>query len=137
MSVAKLRELKRLFQIIKTPSVIFLRKNDSPLKDGAEVQIEFDIACGQGRALSLRYNIKFNFIITVSRYIYVNFHGRSKPLPYMWDIIFYSVQAPTSFRYSLLSFLCRKARHRSTAADYKIGKSTEKRPLCFLFSLRK
>ena len=73
MSVAKLRELKRLFQIIKTPSVIFLRKNDSPLKDGAEVQIEFDIVCGQGQALSLRYNIKFNFIITVSRYISANF----------------------------------------------------------------
>ena len=32
-----------LFQIIKTPSVIFLRKNDSPLKDGAEARIEFDI----------------------------------------------------------------------------------------------
>ena len=43
MSVAKLRELKRLFQIIKTPSVIFLRKNDSPLKDEAEARIEFYI----------------------------------------------------------------------------------------------
>ena len=52
MSVAKLRELKRLFQIIKTPSVIFLRKNDSPLKDGAEAQIEFDIEFGQGSPLS-------------------------------------------------------------------------------------
>ena len=74
LSEAKLRELRRLFQIIKTPPVIFCyAKNDSPLKDGAEVQIEFDIACGQGRALSLRYNIKFNFIITVSRYISANF----------------------------------------------------------------
>ena len=27
----------------KTPSVIFLRKNDSPLKDEAEARIEFDI----------------------------------------------------------------------------------------------
>jgi len=54
LSVAKLRELKRLFQIIKTPSVIFLWKNDSPLKDGAEAQIEFDMKIGQGRALSLR-----------------------------------------------------------------------------------
>ena len=52
MSVAKLRELKRLFQIIKTPSVIFLRKNDSPLKDGAEAQIEFDVEFGQGLPLS-------------------------------------------------------------------------------------
>ena len=60
----------------------FSAKNDSPLKDGAEAQIEFDIKFGQGRALSLRYNIKFNFIITVSRYIYVNFHGGSKPPPY-------------------------------------------------------
>ena len=42
LSEAKLRELKRLFQIIKTPSVIFLRKNDSPLKDGAEAQFKFD-----------------------------------------------------------------------------------------------
>ena len=49
LSVAKLRELKRLFQIIKTPPVIFLfQKNDSPLKDGAEAQIEFYIKCGQG-----------------------------------------------------------------------------------------
>ena len=52
MSVAKLRELKRLFQIIKTPSVIFLRKNDSPLKDGAEARIEFDIEFGQGLPMS-------------------------------------------------------------------------------------
>ena len=48
MSVAKLRELERLFQIIKTPSVIFLRKNDSPLKDGAEARIEFNIDCDRG-----------------------------------------------------------------------------------------
>ena len=36
----------------KTPSVIFLRKNDSPLKDGAEAQIEFDIKFGGGLPLS-------------------------------------------------------------------------------------
>ena len=61
LSVAKLRELKRLFQIIKTPSVIFsAKKNDSPLKDGAETQIEFDIDCGQGQALSLRSHIFSN-----------------------------------------------------------------------------
>ena len=53
LSKAKLRELKRLFQIIKTPSVIFCyAKNDSPLKDGAEAQIEFDIKIGQGLPLS-------------------------------------------------------------------------------------
>ena len=60
MSVAKLRELKRLFQIIKTTSVIFLRKNDSPLKDGAEARIEFDIEFGQGLPLSAtNYILKF------------------------------------------------------------------------------
>jgi hypothetical protein len=32
----------------------FSAKNDSPLKDGAEAQIEFDIKCGQGRALSAK-----------------------------------------------------------------------------------
>ena len=62
MSEAKLRELERLFQIIKTPSVIFCyAKNDSPLKDGAEARIEFDIDCGQGQALSLRFNVFFKF----------------------------------------------------------------------------
>ena len=80
MSEAKLRELNRLFQIIKTPSVIFLRKNDSPLKDGAEARIEFDIEFGQGlhlsatnyilnqingqpQGLSLRLSVYFNIIL--------------------------------------------------------------------------
>ena len=59
MSVAKLRELKGLFQIVKTPSVIFCyAKNDSPLKDGAETRIEFDIDCGQGSPLSNLYEIE-------------------------------------------------------------------------------
>ena len=82
MSVAKLRELKALFQIVNTPSVIFLRKNDSPLKDGAEAQIEFDIEFGQGQALSLRYDIEFNLITTFSYHISVNSLGGSKPPPY-------------------------------------------------------
>ena len=82
MSEAKLRELERLFQIIKTPSVIFLRKNDSPLKDGAEAQIEFDIEFGQGQALSLRYDIEFNLTTAESSNIFANSFGRSKPLPY-------------------------------------------------------
>ena len=73
-----------LFQIITTPSVIFCyAKNDSPLKDGAEARIKFDIKCGQGRALSLRYDIEFNLITTVSYHIFVNYFGRSKPLPYI------------------------------------------------------
>jgi len=38
----------KVISIIKTPSVIFLfQKNDSPLKDGAEARIEFDIECGR------------------------------------------------------------------------------------------
>ena len=76
------RDNESLMFIAFSPSVIFQKKNDSSLKDGAEAQIEFDIKFGQGQALSLRYNIKFNFIITVSRYIYVNFLGGSKPPPY-------------------------------------------------------
>ena len=35
----------------KTPSVIFLRKNDSPLKEGAEARIDFDIDYGQPQKL--------------------------------------------------------------------------------------
>ena len=72
-----------MFQIIKTPSVIFCyAKNDSPLKDGAEARIEYDIKCGQGRALSLRYDIKFDLILTENYFVFVSFLGRSKPLPY-------------------------------------------------------
>ena len=37
-----------------TPSVIFLRKNDSPLKDEAEVQIEFDIEFVRNATLSIQ-----------------------------------------------------------------------------------
>ena len=81
-----------LFQIIKTPSVIFLRKNDSPLKDGAESQIEFDIDCGQGRALSLRDDIKFNLLTADNNYIFVSLFGGSKPPPYRVGYIFRSVR---------------------------------------------
>ena len=74
LSEAKLRELKRLFQIIKTPSVIFCNaKNDSPLKDGAEAQIEFDMKIGQGRALSLRLSVRFYSILAANRYISTTF----------------------------------------------------------------
>ena len=32
-----------LYDFVKLPQSFFLRKNDSPLKDGAETRIEFDI----------------------------------------------------------------------------------------------
>ena len=48
-----------LYDFVKLPQSFFLLKNDSPLKDGAEAQIEFDIDCGQGLPLSLRYSINF------------------------------------------------------------------------------
>ena len=41
------------------------------------------ICCGQGQALSLRYDIEFNLIATVSYNISANYLGRSKPLPYI------------------------------------------------------
>ena len=104
LSVAKLRELKRLFQIIKTPSVIFLRKNDSPLKDGAEAQIEFDVEFGQGRALSLRYDIEFNLIAADNRHISVNYYGGSKPPPYRVGYIF-SIRAKHPLLFTFLSSL--------------------------------
>ena len=44
--------------------------------------ILYVIFCGQGRALSLRYDIEFNLIATVSYHISANFHGGSKPPPY-------------------------------------------------------
>ena len=77
MSVAKLRDLKRLFQIIKTPSVIFLRKNDSPLKDGAKARIEFDIEFGQGLPLS------------ETNYILNQINGQSQGLSVYFNIILY------------------------------------------------
>ena len=45
--------------------------------------ILYKIRCGQGQALSLRYDIEFNLIATVSYHISVNHFGRSKPLPYI------------------------------------------------------
>ena len=64
--------------------------------------ILYEICCGQGQALYLRYNIKFNFIITVSYNISANYHGRSKPLPYIVGYNF-SLCASTNF-FSLFTF---------------------------------
>ena len=44
--------------------------------------ILYVIFCGQGRALSLRYDIKFDLILTENNFVFVSFLGRSKPLPY-------------------------------------------------------
>ena len=44
--------------------------------------------CGQGRALSLRYDIEFNLIAAANRHISVNYYGGSKPLPYRVGYIF-------------------------------------------------
>ena len=44
--------------------------------------------CGQGRALSLRYDIEFNLIAADNRHISVNYYGGSKPPPYRVGYIF-------------------------------------------------
>ena len=59
----------------KIPQSFFVPKNDSSLYKGACV--------GQGQTLSLRYDIEFNLITAESSFVFVNFHGRSKPLPYI------------------------------------------------------
>ena len=46
------------------------------------------ICCGQQQALSLRYDIEFNLISTVSYYIPVDFLGGSKPPPTLFDVIY-------------------------------------------------
>ena len=111
-----------MFQIIKTPSVIFCyAKNDSPLKDGAEARIEYDIKCGQGRALSLRYDIESNLELADSSFVFVGLSGGSKPPPYRVGYIFLiCAKHPLLFifQFSLLSFLCRKARPVPTSHKF-------------------
>ena len=107
MSVAKLRELKRLFQIIKTPSVIFCyAKNDSPLKDEAKTRIEFDIDCG------LRFNVFFKF--DNSRELsYIRKFARQEQAPALHGWIYNSIRAKHpllfTFHFSPSTLLCRKA----------------------------
>ena len=40
------------------------------------------ICCGQGRALSLRYDIESNLKLAESSFVSANYHGGSKPPPY-------------------------------------------------------
>ena len=64
-----------LYDFVKIPQSFFCsKKNDSSLYKGACVR--------QPQGLSLRFNIFFNLIVAVNRYIYANFLGGSKPLPY-------------------------------------------------------
>ena len=64
-----------LYDFVKSLSHFFVsKKNDSSLGEG-----DFG---GQGRALSLRYDIEFNLTVTVSYQISVNYFGGSKPPPY-------------------------------------------------------
>ena len=63
-----------LYDFIKSLSHFFVPKNDSSLYKGA-----FD---GQPQGLSLRHDIEFNLIATVSYNISANYLGRSKPPPY-------------------------------------------------------
>ena len=44
--------------------------------------ILYEICCGQGQALSLRYDIEFNLITAESGNIFANLFGGSKPPPY-------------------------------------------------------
>ena len=50
--------------------------------------ILYVIFCGQGRALSLRYDIKFDLILTENNFVFVSFLVRSKPCPTVWYIKF-------------------------------------------------
>ena len=64
-----------LYDFVKSLSHFFVsKKNDSSLGEG-----DFG---GQGRALSLRYDIEFNLIVAVNNYVFVNLFGGSKPPPY-------------------------------------------------------
>ena len=56
--------------------------------------ILYEIFCGQGRALSLRYDIELNLLTAFIRYIYVNYHGGSKPPPYTIGYIIQFVLPP-------------------------------------------
>ena len=85
MSEAKLRELRRLFQIIKNSLSHFSAKNNSPLKDGAEAQLNSilyrrDRACPCPQQIT--YKIKSTDSRKDSRYISANSLGGSKPPPY-------------------------------------------------------
>ena len=66
MSEAKLRELKRLFQIIKNSLSHFSAKNDSPLKDGAEAQLN-SILYRRDRACPCPQQITYKIKSTDSR----------------------------------------------------------------------
>ena len=64
--------------------------------------------------------------------------GNRKGCPYGMIYFSNSCEAPTSFHYSLFAFhssLPVRACNRPTAVDYKIGKSTEKRPLCLKYEI--
>ena len=50
--------------------------------------------CGQGRALSLRFNVFSNLIVANNRYIFVGFLGGSKPPPYTIGYIIQFVLTP-------------------------------------------
>ena len=62
-----------LYDFVKSLSH-FSAKNDSSLYKGAFV--------GQPQGLSLRHDIEFNLIATVSDDVSANYLGRSKPPPY-------------------------------------------------------
>ena len=85
LSEAKLRELKRVFQIIKTPPVIFFcGKMTAPSKMGR------------------KHNS--NLITTGSRHIFTNFLGGSKPPPYSIGYIIHSVRSTHFFSLFILHF---------------------------------
>ena len=74
-----------LYDFVKIPQSFFVPKNDSSLYKGAFVR--------QGRALSLRYDIEFNLILAESSFVFVNFHGGSKPPPYTVGYIIHSIRS--------------------------------------------
>ena len=72
-----------LYDFVKIPQSFFVpKKRQLPLQG---------CLCRTGQGLSLRFNIFFNLIVAVNRYIYANFLGGSKPPPYHVVVCFVSL----------------------------------------------
>ena len=107
LSVAKLRELKGLFQIVNTPSVIFCyAKNDSPLKDGVEAQIEFDrLRTGASPVPTVSYiiqSVRSTHFFSFFNFLSYLFSAVRLALSLRYDIYFHSV---LSFFYHTISLI--------------------------------
>ena len=73
-------------ETVAIQSVCFTKKYPKVI-DGQPLRLSVSsiihqICCGQGRALSLRYDIEFNLELTESSFVFVGLFGGSKPPPY-------------------------------------------------------